>query len=127
MPCFYSRSWQTNAQFALLMKEILNLAVCDRLTYIDFLAKPLQRLTKYPLLLKVVLVAPLRRAERDAGHSEAHQVQRGRGDQGAGAGDRLDGGVSQGGAGGGHGVRGAWHDLSMHDAIAHRTLRGCGW
>ena len=35
------------------MKEILNLVVCDRLTYIDFLAKPLQRLTKYPLLLKV--------------------------------------------------------------------------
>ena len=45
---------QSNFNFAQSMKDILNLPVCDRLTYVDFLAKPLQRLTKYPLLLKVV-------------------------------------------------------------------------
>lgn len=30
-------------------------AICERLSYADFLAKPLQRLTKYPLLLKAIL------------------------------------------------------------------------
>ena len=30
-------------------------AICNRLSYADFLAKPLQRLTKYPLLIRELL------------------------------------------------------------------------
>ena len=50
---FYREKRRTHAAFNTRIAACEALAVCDRLSLVDFIVKPLQRLTKYPLLLKV--------------------------------------------------------------------------
>ena len=42
--------------------------LCDRLTLTDYIAKPLQRLTKYPLLLKRILNNTPPKHTQEVGH-----------------------------------------------------------
>jgi hypothetical protein len=50
---FYREKRRTYALFNTCMAGCEAMAVCERLSLTDFIVKPLQRLTKYPLLLKV--------------------------------------------------------------------------
>ncbi len=49
----YDQLCKSKPAFAQVMKDCENHPQAERLTLKDYIAKPLQRLTKYPLLLKV--------------------------------------------------------------------------
>eukprot|EP00051_Salpingoeca_urceolata_P002454 m.50341 g.50341 ORF g.50341 m.50341 type:complete len:1209 (+) comp12147_c1_seq1:446-4072(+) len=52
---FYQEKKASYAAFKIKIKQCEAHPVAERLSYTDFIAKPLQRLTKYPLLLKGIL------------------------------------------------------------------------
>ena len=52
---FYHDKKKSDPKFAGMMAQIESSTVCERLKFPDFMAKVMQRLTKYPLLLKGIL------------------------------------------------------------------------
>jgi hypothetical protein len=54
---FYRERRRTYASFNTRMATSESHPACERLTLVDYLVKPLQRLTKYPLLLKASMLA----------------------------------------------------------------------